>query len=77
MELAPGPDSRQHGLRGFFLGLRRHTSSGLYIAELDGLRFVAILSVYIFHLSSAIGLNGDTPSMAWVAAPLIAEVRRL
>ena len=38
-------------LRTFFLSLRRHTSSGLYVPELDGLRFVAILSVFIYHLS--------------------------
>ncbi len=38
-------------LNSLFLGLRRHTSSGLYIPELDGLRFVAILCVFIFHLA--------------------------
>ena len=42
---------RPRGLHALFLGLRRHTSSGLYIAELDGLRFVAILFVFMFHLS--------------------------
>jgi peptidoglycan/LPS O-acetylase OafA/YrhL len=39
------------GVRTFFLSLRRHTTSGLYIPELDGLRFVAILLVCIFHLA--------------------------
>ena len=39
-------------LRSVFLGLRRHTSSGLYIPELDGLRFTAIFCVYLYHLSS-------------------------
>ena len=31
--------------------LRRHTATGLYIPELDGLRFVAIFSVYIYHVA--------------------------
>jgi peptidoglycan/LPS O-acetylase OafA/YrhL len=38
-------------LRSLFLGLRRHTTTGLYIPELDGLRFVAIFSVYIYHVA--------------------------
>src|SRR5579885_2223721 len=41
-------------LRSVFLGLRRRTTSGLYIAELDGLRFVAIFSVYVYHLAGDI-----------------------
>ncbi|MGA3186095.1 MAG: acyltransferase [Bryobacteraceae bacterium] len=46
-----GSEVHQGRLRSFFLGLRRHTSSGFYVAELDGLRFVAILLVFIYHLS--------------------------
>ena len=42
---------RAGALHSLWLSLRRHTSSGLYIPELDGLRFVAILSVFVFHLS--------------------------
>lgn len=38
-------------LHSLFLGLRRHTTSGLYIPELDGLRFVAILCVFVYHLA--------------------------
>jgi len=40
--------------RSFFLrvpNLRRVTSSGRFIPEIDGLRFVAILSVYVYHLN--------------------------
>jgi peptidoglycan/LPS O-acetylase OafA/YrhL len=37
----------------FLHSLRRHTSTGLYIPELDGLRFVAIACVYVFHLAGA------------------------
>ena len=35
-----------HGL----LRLRRITSSGAFIPEIDGLRFVAIMSVLFYHL---------------------------
>ncbi|HEY4365575.1 MAG TPA: acyltransferase [Bryobacteraceae bacterium] len=38
-------------LRSFFLRLKRHTSSGLYVPELDGLRFVAIFFVFLYHLA--------------------------
>jgi len=31
-------------------GLRRITSSGNFIPEIDGLRFIAILSVVLFHI---------------------------
>jgi peptidoglycan/LPS O-acetylase OafA/YrhL len=41
-------------LRSFFESLRRHTSSGLYIPQLDGLRFVAISSVLLFHVAGDI-----------------------
>jgi peptidoglycan/LPS O-acetylase OafA/YrhL len=50
MESLPA-EKRQGRLRSFFLGLRRYTSSGSYVAELDGLRFAAILFVFIYHLS--------------------------
>jgi peptidoglycan/LPS O-acetylase OafA/YrhL len=40
------------GLRPSFLApYRRITSSGQFIPEIDGLRFIAILSVYIYHLA--------------------------
>lgn len=45
------PARHEGALRSFFLGLRRHTSSGLYVPELDGLRFAAILFVFLYHLS--------------------------
>ena len=32
--------------------LARETSTGLFIPEVDGLRFVAILSVFVFHLNA-------------------------
>jgi len=44
----PGPAA---GLR-FLEPYRRITSTGQFIPEIDGLRFIAIFSVYIFHLAS-------------------------
>ena len=38
-------------LRAAFSSLRRQTSSGFYLPELDGLRFIAILSVFLYHLA--------------------------
>jgi len=46
-----GDEERPSRLRSLFLSLRRHTSSGLYVPELDGLRFVAISFVFIYHLA--------------------------
>ncbi|MVT42088.1 acyltransferase family protein [Chitinophaga oryziterrae] len=34
-----------------FLNLRRITSNGMYVPEIDGLRFIAITSVVIFHMN--------------------------
>lgn len=49
----PPSKAAQHqgGIRSFFLSLRRHTSSGLYVPELDGLRFAAIFFVFLYHVS--------------------------
>jgi len=44
----------------FFPSLRRVTSSGRFIPEIDGLRFVAIATVVIFHL--VVGLAAKSPS---------------
>jgi peptidoglycan/LPS O-acetylase OafA/YrhL len=38
----------------FLAPYRRITSSGQFIPEIDGLRFIAILSVYIYHLAGDI-----------------------
>lgn len=44
MNASPSPLTR------LFLSCRRVTTSGQYIAQVDGLRFAAILSVFIYHL---------------------------
>jgi len=66
-----GSGAFRGGLRSFFLGLRRHTSSGLYVPELDGLRFVAILFVFLYHVSGdvirhALPLDPTPSSVAYV-----------
>lgn len=45
--------------------LRRITSDGSYIPQIDGLRFIAIISVVCFHLIASLGHNGA------VASPLL------
>lgn len=52
--------------------LRRVTSSGQYIAEIDGLRFLAITPVVLFHLRNYMvvkssGLYTSSPENSWVA----------
>jgi len=42
---------------------RRITSSGNFIPEIDGLRFIAILSVYIYHLAGDV-LRHSSPTAA-------------
>jgi peptidoglycan/LPS O-acetylase OafA/YrhL len=45
--------------------LRRITTTGNYIPEIDGLRFVAILSVVLFHVSGQIPLRGAHSNWFW------------
>ena len=46
-----------------FRAFHRVTSSGRYIPEVDGLRFVAIASVFLYHLRAFLGIKS---SVAWV-----------
>jgi len=48
---------RGHG----WLRLRRITSGSSWIPEIDGLRFVAILLVVLFHLNAEVSSKGDVP----------------
>ncbi len=48
------PGASHFGLERF----RRVTSSGRFVPEIDGLRFVAILMVYLFHLRGYLLVNG-------------------
>jgi peptidoglycan/LPS O-acetylase OafA/YrhL len=52
--------------------LRRITSDGKYIAEIDGLRFIAIMSVLLFHtrMMTAIHYGGIVPPSNKVLAAL-------
>src|SRR5437764_13088977 len=42
---------RAAGLRGWLAGFRRITTTGNYIPEIDGLRFIAILAVVLHHVA--------------------------
>jgi peptidoglycan/LPS O-acetylase OafA/YrhL len=48
---------RMHG----WLRLRRITSGSSWIPEIDGLRFIAILLVVLFHLSAEVVAKSDVP----------------
>jgi peptidoglycan/LPS O-acetylase OafA/YrhL len=58
--MQPSESDRTSWARSLLLSLRRHTSSGLYLPELDGLRFVAILSVFIYHLAGDVVRHNPT-----------------
>jgi peptidoglycan/LPS O-acetylase OafA/YrhL len=44
--------------------LRRVTTSGRYIPEIDGLRFIAIASVFLLHLATHFGRHAASPAGA-------------
>src|SRR6516162_8177691 len=50
-----------------FTSFRRVTSTGLLIPEIDGLRFVAILAVFIYHLAGDVLRHADQPYRLAVA----------
>jgi peptidoglycan/LPS O-acetylase OafA/YrhL len=60
MPSSPEP-SRESFSQRFLAPYRRITSSGQLIPEIDGLRFIAILSVYVYHLAGDI-LRHSPPS---------------
>lgn len=74
----PAPDAGSSGMAGFparapfgLARLRRTTSSGRVIAEIDGLRFVAIATVVLYHLNGFLASKGSgyssDPSRSWSA----------
>src|SRR6185295_16136045 len=50
--------------------LRRVTSSGRLIPEVDGLRFVAIASVVLFHAGDAVARARPAGAGSWLATLL-------
>lgn len=58
---------------GLISRLHRITSSGKYIPEIDGLRFIAILSVVLFHVQGQLALPGPAAGWTWY---LISHGRR-
>ena len=71
-----GSENHWWSLSSFFLGLKRYTSSGLYVPELDGLRFVAILSVFIYHLAGDV-VRHNAPGVPPPSSSLYALTQRL
>jgi peptidoglycan/LPS O-acetylase OafA/YrhL len=63
---------RRPGVARFLEPYRRITSSGQFIPEIDGLRFIAIFSVFVYHLTgdvlrhSAPGLEGSELASNWL-----------
>lgn len=51
------------------LQLRRITSSGRFIPEIDGLRFMAIASVVLYHLSGWVAIDGIIPKQPTFLLP--------
>lgn len=56
-------------------GLRRITTGGTWIPEIDGLRFVAIFSVFVFHLGGELAIRSGRiipvePRFQWVGSLL-------
>src|SRR5205814_1945469 len=49
------------GLRGWLAGFRRITTSGNYIPEIDGLRFIAIASVVLHHVAFEMAILNNRP----------------
>jgi peptidoglycan/LPS O-acetylase OafA/YrhL len=54
-------------MNSFLAPFRRVTSTGLLIPEIDGLRFVAILAVFIYHLAGDVLRHADQPYRLAVA----------
>jgi peptidoglycan/LPS O-acetylase OafA/YrhL len=53
---------------------RRITSSGAFIPEIDGFRFVAIFYVFVYHLSENIGLNSSAHQLSVYKGDWLAQM---
>jgi hypothetical protein len=56
-------------VRSMFSSQRRHTSSGLHTGKPDGLRFIAIAFVYLYHLAGDVARHTPAGSPS-VLSPL-------
>ena len=79
-DLSPQPPTRSGRLAGGLLShLSRETSSGRFIPEMDGLRFVAIGMVVLFHLNGYLSLKSPAyyafPQSGWLAQAASAGFR--
>src|SRR5438270_6973096 len=64
----PGPHSFNSRIAGRILArFSRETTSGRFIPEMDGLRFVAIAMVVLFHLNGYLTAKAVSPQYAFTA----------
>jgi peptidoglycan/LPS O-acetylase OafA/YrhL len=56
---------------------RRITSSGAFIPEIDGFRFVAILYVFVYHLSENIEINSSAHQLSVIHENWMAQMTRV
>src|SRR6266404_1677652 len=54
--------------------LARETSTGLFLPEVDGLRFVAILSVFVFHLNAYLQSHSPKPYELDPISPILCRI---
>ena len=63
--MAPPVETAEQNRTSLLRSLRRVTTSGRYIPEIDGLRFVAILSVILYHVTVQLGIPAAGSYWLW------------
>ena len=63
--MAPTVETAEQNRTSLLRSLRRVTTSGRYIPEIDGLRFVAILSVILYHVTVQLGIPAAGSYWLW------------
>jgi peptidoglycan/LPS O-acetylase OafA/YrhL len=53
---------------------QRITSSGRFIPEIDGFRFIAILSVFIFHLAGTVATNSPSGQLSTILSGPLKQI---
>ncbi len=75
MLIAAQPQSAQESrLISLLSPFRRITSSGAFIAEIDGFRFVAILAVFFYHLSEDIAHHSSAAQLQVMSSNWVAHL---
>ena len=71
------PRLKTHWLEVIFRPFRRVTTSGRYIAEIDGLRFIAIGTVFFQHIQQVAANAGTASGVQWDATASLIERTRI